>query len=99
MDYLDLQSLSAIKKEFAARYVGDELIIVPLKNNVADMDGMFTLNGTGAFIWEQVIPGRSIGEIEKAVVEEFEVDEETAKNDVGEFLENIYTQFLRANTK
>ena len=50
---MEIRQLNAIKSKFVTRTVGDELVIVPLSGNVAQMNRLFTLNETGKFIWEK----------------------------------------------
>jgi len=71
------------------RKTGDEYIIVPVTGNIADMDSIFILNETGAFIWEQIDGAKSVEEIIGLVVDEFEIDRETATNDVLDFLNSM----------
>ena len=69
-----------------AKKIGPEYIIVPLRDHVADMDCLFTLNETGAFIWEQINGTRNVQDIAEAVHLEFEIDLPTALHDVQEVL-------------
>ena len=46
---MNLQTLHELKSRFVARNVGNELILVPLTANVAQMNELFTLNETGKF--------------------------------------------------
>ena len=70
----------------AAKQVGLELVLVPLKGSVADLSEMFTLNEVGSFIWEKLDENESVESMVDAVVSEFEIDRETATADVTSFL-------------
>ena len=59
-------------------------MLVPVTNNIADMNSVYTLNETGAFIWEQIDGKKSLRNIE-AVISEYEITEE-AERDMMEFL-------------
>ncbi len=83
---MDINTLSKIKLNFVAREVGDELVVVPLSGNVAQMNELFTLNETGKFIWENVVEGRSVDELAVLMTECFEIDKATAERDVDAFL-------------
>lgn len=74
------------KALFATRLVGNEMILVPMRNNVSDMSDMFTLNEVASFIWEQIDEHNSEADIATAVANEFAIDEETARNDVDTFI-------------
>ena len=76
-----------------SRKTGNEYVLVPVTGNIADMDSVFTLNETGAFIWEQIDGKRDIEEISKEVMKEFTVDEMEAQADVLDFIEEL-KQFI-----
>lgn len=71
------------------RKTGHEYILVPVTENIADMNNIFTLNETGAFIWEKIDGRKTVGEIIELVENEFDVDHATAEKDVIEFIEAI----------
>ncbi|MFH1679442.1 MAG: PqqD family protein [Candidatus Eisenbacteria bacterium] len=54
----------------------------------------FSLNSTGQYIWGQLDGARSIREIARRVVEQFEVDEETALADCLELATRLLDQGL-----
>jgi len=62
---------------------------VPVANNIADMNSVYTLNETGAFIWEQIDGKRNIEDIIVLLTEEYDIDEETASKDVLDFVSNM----------
>jgi len=69
--------------------VGDECIIVPLSDNIADMDSVFTLNDTGTFFWNLIDGKKTIAEIIQAVVAEYDIDENTVQKDLFGFVEEM----------
>lgn len=78
-----------IKKELIKREIAGDTILVPVGKTVLDSNGLFMLNELGAFIWER-LPGADTEEdICKAVLAEYDVSEETAKQDVAEFLKKL----------
>ena len=95
---MDITTLYNIKTSFASRNVGEELILVPVKNNVADMNEIFTLNEVGAFIWENITEGNSAEDLINLVIEKFDVDHATAKKDTLDFLSRL-NELLKQNSK
>jgi len=83
---MDIQQLYRIKSKFVTRAVGNELIIVPLSGNVAQMNELFTLNETAKLIWENLDENASLESMQTLLTESFEVDKTTALNDVESFL-------------
>ena len=74
---------------FVSRKVDDENILVPIRQNVGDMDNVYTMNEVGTFIWEQIDGKKDEKKIIEAVTEEFDVDISTANNDVVSFIKEI----------
>ena len=78
-----------IKKELIKREIAGDTILVPVGKSVLDSNGLFMLNELGAFIWD-LLPGmESEDEICNAVLAEYDVSSETARQDVAEFLQKL----------
>jgi methyltransferase-like protein len=84
-----LNSVLSHSTSVVTRKTGNEYVLVPVANNIADMDSVYTLNETGAFIWEQIDGKRTIEEIIELLNHEYEIDNESAYKDVFEFVENM----------
>ena len=78
-----------IKEGYLLREVAGNKIVVPVGDAVLDFNGMINLNETGAFLWEKlqedVEPKFLLSELRN----EFDVDEETAKEDIVAFLNKL----------
>ena len=74
------------KSMFAARQIDNEMILVPIRNSVSDMNEMFTLNEVASYIWEHINENITETDLISLVVNEFEIDGKTAQNDVTKFL-------------
>ena len=83
---IDLNSVVSPSPGIVPRKTGDEYVLVPVSNNIADMDSVYTLNETGAFIWERLDGKSNLAEIISCMQSEFDVDAETAKNDLLAFV-------------
>ena len=53
------------------------------------MNSVYTLNESGAFIWELIDGKRNTGEIIRALTEEYDIDNAAAAKDVFSFLEDM----------
>lgn len=84
-----LNSILSHSPLVVTRKTGNEYVLVPVANNIADMNSVYTLNETGAFIWEQIDGKRTMREIIAAVNAEYKIDKETASADVLEFVGNM----------
>jgi len=88
---MDLQKLYKMKSKFVVRGVGNELILVPLTGNVAQMNELFTMNETGRFIWENIGEKTTVDDIENLMTEAFSIDRDTAKIDIENFIKKLET--------
>ena len=86
---MDIRQLNDIKPRFVTRTVGDELVIVPLSGNVAQMNRLFTLNETGKFIWENCEKCTDVKSLVVLLTENFDVQPDAALTDVEAFLEKM----------
>jgi hypothetical protein len=84
-----LKSILSQSATVVTRKTGNEYVLVPITNNIADMNSVYTLNETGAFIWEQIDGKRSIEEIIAALTAEYDIDNKNAEEDVLSFVENM----------
>jgi hypothetical protein len=78
-----------IKKEMILREIAGESILVPGGDAVLDLNGLFVMTETGAFIWSLLPDVETESQILEKMLEEYEIDEETAKKDIAEFLDKL----------
>lgn len=78
-----------IKKELIKREIAGETVLIPVGKTVYDSNGLFMLNELGAFIWEHLPEADSAEDICRIVTDEYDVDLDTAKSDVEEFLQRL----------
>ena len=71
---------------FVFKEMGNESILIELVNNVVNMDKVITLNELGTYIYTQLLESKSIKQLILAITSEFEIDKETATNDLNEFI-------------
>ena len=85
----ELKSVPSRSHSIVTRKTGNEYVLVPLANNIADMNSIYTLNETGAFIWEQIDGNKCIEEIIGAVINEYNIDLKTATEDVFSLVDKM----------
>ena len=78
-----------IKKELIQRDIAGDTVLVPVGKTVFDSTGLFVLNELGTFIWELLPRVETAEEICAAILEEYEVPEAVARQDVAEFLQKL----------
>ncbi|AEV68688.1 PqqD family protein [Acetivibrio clariflavus] len=78
-----------LSKEFVLREIAGNYIVVPFGEKAVNFNAMITLNETGAFLWKKIEEGKSKEELLSAILEEYEVDREKAKEDIEKFCEKL----------
>ena len=71
------------------RDIVGEIILVPIRGKLADMQRIFTLNDVGAYIWAGLDGERSLGEICEDLQVDFDVQREQAERDVSDFISEL----------
>jgi hypothetical protein len=74
---------------FISRKIVEETVLVPIHQNVADMNCIYTLNELGAFIWEQLDQPCTQAELQKAISEAYDADPEILRQDLIQFLDEM----------
>lgn len=72
--------------DFIFRRIVDEAVLVPVRQEVADMDCIYTLNAMGAFIWEQLERPATLAELQAAIGEVYDADPQVVVTDLHEFV-------------
>lgn len=75
--------------EFIARDIAGELVLVPVGATAQKCDGLITCNEVGALIWRQLEKAADEEAVLNAILEEFEIDEKTARGDMMEFISRL----------
>lgn len=78
-----------IKDGFILRQVADTYIVVAVGEEAKKANVMVTLNETGGFLWEKLTTGATEDELLEAILDTYEIDEETARADVNAFIEKV----------
>jgi hypothetical protein len=84
-----LKTILSHSKSIVTTKTGNEYVLVPVANNIADMNSLYTLNETGAFIWEHINGENCVEDIINEMTTEYEVDFVTASNDVFLFINDM----------
>jgi len=75
--------------DFVFRRIADEIVLLPIRRNMGDLESIYTLNGVGARVWELLDGRRTARDLGAAVVAEYEVTAEVADADVAHFLSQL----------
>ena len=91
---MEVKQFAELKKRYVTRPIGNEMVVVPLSDSVAQMSTLYTLNETGKFIWENSNENSTIDSLTILLTENFDIDTETAKNDIQSFFDNVSSKLL-----
>jgi len=72
-----------------SRVIVDETILVPIRQNVGDMESIYTLNETATLAWSLMDGENTLEEIRDRIVVEYDVDEEDAQLDLLELIAQL----------
>lgn len=86
---MELDTVFARNDQVVSRKIVDELILVPMRKDVADTETLYTLNEVGARVYELIDGERPLREIMDTIVSEFEVTPQQAESDVREFVAQL----------
>ena len=78
-----------IKDGYMLREVAGNSVVVAVGKAALDFNGLITLNSTGVFLWKMLAEGINEEDLLTAVLDEYDIDEATAKNDIAEFIEKL----------
>jgi hypothetical protein len=96
----NLDAVYAPSENIVARTIEGELIIVPLAAGIGDLeDELFTLNETGKAIWDRLDGKKTLRDVLKELLSEFEASEGEIEQDlIGLITELVRRRILVAVT-
>ena len=77
-----------LKNGYILREVAGSTVVVSI-DPTSTFQNMLRLNGSGKFLWEKLSVGATHDELVAALLEEYEIDAETASRDTDAFLDML----------
>lgn len=71
------------------REIADIWVVVPIGERVIDFNGLISLSESAALLWRKLQEGASKELLIAALLEEYEIDADTANRDVCEFINSL----------
>lgn len=78
-----------IKKQLIKRKLAKDTVLVPVGKTIYDSNGLFVLNGAGAFLWDHLETAESEEELLALLLDKYETTEEVAGQDLHDFLDKL----------
>ena len=83
-----------LKEGYVLREVAGNYIVVAVGDAVKNFNGIINLNESAAFLWKLLFEDVTEEQLVEKLLEEYEVDEQTAKKDVKAFIDKLTTAKL-----
>ena len=78
-----------VKGEYVLREIAGDYILIPIGETALEMNGMITMDEVGVTIWKCLEQEMTEDEILREILDNFEVEENVAREDLTEFLEKL----------
>src|SRR5258708_6006386 len=75
--------------EFALRQVGNESILVPIRNSVGDLDSVYVLTPVAARIWSLLDGARNVDAVVDTICDEYDAESSVVIADLHELLGSL----------
>ena len=83
---MNLDTVFQKKGEVILRRIAGETLLIPIRNQLAEMQKIFSMNSIAEFIWNQLDGKQNLSHIRDRVLLNFAVSEETAASDIKEYI-------------
>lgn len=78
-----------VNKEFVLREIAGDYIIIPTGQTVMEFNGLITVNEVGVSLWKMLQEEVTIDDLVRGILDEYEVEEEVAREDIQEFIKAL----------
>lgn len=75
--------------DMVARVIDDETILLPIYKTSDEINCIYTLNKVASRVWEMFDGKRTVGEIKKQLLKEFDTTAEEVDKEMQEFLKDL----------
>ncbi len=72
-----------------SRDIGNELLLVPIRGGVGDLDAIFSFNNVGADVWTLMEKEQSLEQLTAWVVDHYEASRNEVQADLSEFMSDL----------
>lgn len=78
-----------IKEGFVLKEIAGVNVVVPIASKMISFKAIVSLNESGAFLWKLLETDKTEQDLLTAFLGEYDIDEQTAKTDISQFIENM----------
>jgi len=84
-----MDKLFKLKPGFILRKIAGSDIVIPIGENIANFNGLITLNETAAFLFKLLGEGASMADMIEALIKEYHIDRDLACKDTHKFITEL----------
>lgn len=88
-----------IKKDYILRKIANSDMVIPIGNNIANFNGVITLNESAAFLWKLLSDGSELPIMVEALMKEYNITKELANKDVEDFIATLQQADILEDSK
>ncbi len=85
----EMRAKMKIKKGFIVRQINNDYVVAAVGEQSKNFNGIIRLNQSAKFIWDMLECGSSKQDIVHALLENYEIDEKKASEDVEHFIQKL----------
>lgn len=78
-----------VRSDYIMRDVAGTFVVIPTGMASASLNGIITLNKTGAYLYKALEEEKTEQELLDSMTRDFNIDEVIAQQDVGEFISKL----------
>ena len=78
-----------INENFLLRDIAGQKVVLPVGEAAEQFNGMIRLNDTGIYLWTLLEQDTTEDALLSAMLQDYEIDEETARADIRRFVETL----------
>lgn len=86
---VQLSSVFKHGDNIVTRKIMDETLLVPISGDLASMDELYTLNDTGAFIWQSLDGTHTLAEIGQQLEQQYDAPQTVIEPDMLEIVNGL----------
>lgn len=77
------------RDKLVIREIVGETIIVPISGELADLQHVYALNATGAFVWQHLDGANALERVHQTLTEHFDIEKNEAWTDLAELVTDL----------
>lgn len=75
--------------DLVTREIAGETLIVPVRRGAVDINTLYVLNITAAYLWSHIDGKRTLTDLVELLLRTFQIDRATAEADVNDFFNSL----------